>query len=82
LLSEFIPVNQIIPTEGVWEYLIVLVKEPKVKSTYEILNKGYGGEEFKIGGWREKSLSYKTFEIDTTAFEVEIPEPLLEVAQK
>jgi sulfite reductase (ferredoxin) len=25
----------------------------------------------------KKALSYKTFEIDTTAFEVEIPEPLL-----
>jgi sulfite reductase (ferredoxin) len=26
---------------------------------------------------KKKALSYKTFEIDTTAFEVEIPEPLL-----
>jgi sulfite reductase (ferredoxin) len=26
---------------------------------------------------KRKALSYKTFEIDTTAFEVEIPEPLV-----
>jgi sulfite reductase (ferredoxin) len=44
LLSEFIPVNLFQLRKGFREYLIVLVKEQKVKSTYEILNKDIGRE--------------------------------------
>jgi sulfite reductase (ferredoxin) len=78
LLSEFIPVNLFQLRKGFREYLIVLVKEQKVKSTYEILNKGYWRRGIlRLVDEEKKALSYKTFEIDTTAFEVEIPEPLL-----
>ncbi|MGO4817882.1 HEPN domain-containing protein [Flavobacterium sp. W22_SRS_FP1] len=80
LLSEFIPVNQIIPTtEGVLRIFDRFGERAKrLKARMKFLIKDIGGEEFlRLVDEEKKALSYKTFEIDTTAFEVEIPEPLL-----
>jgi sulfite reductase (ferredoxin) len=50
----------------------------RLKARMKFLIKDIGGEEFlRLVDEEKKALSYKTFEIDTTAFEVEIPEPLL-----
>ena len=81
LLSEFIPVNQIIPTtEGVLRIFDRYGERAKrLKARMKFLIKEIGREEFlRLIDEEKKALSYQTVEIDTTAFDGEIPAPLLE----
>ena len=80
LLSEFVPVNQIIPTtEGVLRVFDRFGERSKrLKARMKFLIKDLGAEAFlKLVEEEKKALSYKSFEIDTTAFDGPIPEPLL-----
>jgi len=80
LLSEFIPVNQIIPTtEGVLRIFDRYGERSKrLKARMKFLIKDIGPEAFlKLVEEEKKALSYQTVEIDTTAFDAPIPEPLL-----
>ena len=80
LLSEFIPVNQIIPTtEGVLRIFDRFGERSKrLKARMKFLIKDLGRDEFlRLVEEEKKALSYKTYEIDTTAFDGEIPAPLL-----
>ena len=80
LLSEFIPVNQIIPTtEGVLRIFDRYGERAKrLKARMKFLIKEIGREEFlRLIDVEKKALSYQTVEIDTTAFDGEIPAPLL-----
>jgi sulfite reductase (ferredoxin) len=80
LLSEFIPVNQIIPTtEGVLRVFDRYGERAKrLKARMKFLIKEIGREEFlRLIEEEKKALSYQTVEIDTTAFDGEIPAPLL-----
>ncbi|WP_338646356.1 HEPN domain-containing protein [Flavobacterium sp. KS-LB2] len=82
LLSEFIPVNQIIPTtEGVLRIFDRYGERAKrLKARMKFLIKDIGRDEFlKLVDEEKKALSYQTVEIDTTAFDAEITAPLLEV---
>lgn len=82
LLSEFIPVNQIIPTtEGVLRIFDRYGERAKrLKARMKFLIKDLGKDEFlRLVEKEKKALSYKTVEIDTNAFDVENPTPLLEV---
>ena len=82
LLSEFIPVNQIIPTtEGVLRIFDRYGERAKrLKARMKFLIKDLGRDEFlRLVEEEKKALSYQTVEIDTTAFDAEIPAPLLEV---
>ena len=82
LLSEFMPVNQIIPTtEGVLRIFDRYGERAKrLKARMKFLIKDLGKDEFlRLVEEEKKALSYKTVEIDTNAFDVEIPTPLLEV---
>ena len=81
LLSEFIPVNQIIPTtEGVLRIFDRYGERAKrLKARMKFLIKELGKEEFlRLVEEEKKALSYQTVEIDTTAFDGGIPAPLLE----
>jgi sulfite reductase (ferredoxin) len=80
LLSEFIPVNQIIPTtEGILRVFDRHGERTKrLKARLKFLVKELGRDEFlRLVEEEKKALSCQTFEIDTTAFETAIPEPLL-----
>ena len=80
LLSEFIPVNQIIPTtEGVLRIFDRFGERAKrLKARMKFLIKDIGRDEFlKLVDEEKLALSHQTVEIDTTAFEVAIAEPLL-----
>jgi sulfite reductase (ferredoxin) len=80
LLSEFIPVNQIIPTtEGVLRIFDRYGERAKrLKARMKFLIKDIGRDEFlRLVEEEKKALSYQTVEIDTTAFDGEIPAPLL-----
>jgi len=80
LLSEFIPVNQIIPTtEGVLRIFDRFGERAKrLKARMKFLIKDIGREEFlRLVDEEKKALSHQTVEIDTTAFEEEIQKPLL-----
>lgn len=80
LLSEFIPVNQIIPTtEGILRVFDRHGERSKrLKARMKFLIKDLGAEAFlKLVEEEKKALSCKTLEIDTTAFDGEIPAPLL-----
>ena len=82
LLSEFIPVNQIIPTtEGVLRVFDRFGERAKrLKARMKFLIKDIGRDEFlRLVDEEKKALSYQSYEIDTTAFDVEIPATLLEV---
>jgi len=82
LLSEFIPVNQIIPTtEGVLRVFDRHGERAKrLKARMKFLIKDIGRDEFlRLVDEEKKALSYQTVEIDTTAFDGEIPAPLFEV---
>lgn len=81
LLSDFIPVNQIIPTtEGVLRIFDRYGERAKrLKARMKFLIKDLGRDEFlRLVEEEKKALSYQTVEIDTTAFDGEIPAPLLE----
>jgi len=80
LLSEFIPVNQIIPTtEGILRVFDRHGERTKrLKARLKFLVKELGRDEFlRLVEEEKKALSCQTFEIDTTAFEGAIPAPLL-----
>jgi sulfite reductase (ferredoxin) len=80
LLSEFIPVNQIIPTtEGVLRIFDRFGERAKrLKARMKFLIKDIGRDEFlRLVEEEKKALSYQTVEIETTAFDGEIPAPLL-----
>ena len=82
LLSEFIPVNQIIPTtEGVLRIFDRFGERAKrLKARMKFLIKDIGRDEFlRLVEEEKKALSHQTVEIDTTAFDGAIPAPLLEV---
>ena len=81
LLSEFIPINQIIPTtEGVLRIFDRFGERAKrLKARMKFLIKDLGRDEFlRLVEEEKKALSHQTVEIDTTAFDVEISAPLLE----
>ncbi len=80
LLSEFIPVNQIIPTtEGVLRIFDRLGERAKrLKARMKFLIKEIGRDEFlRLVDAEKKALSHQTVEIDTTDFDAPISEPLL-----
>ncbi|MEZ7499960.1 nitrite reductase [Flavobacterium sp. Arc3] len=82
LLSEFIPVNQIIPTtEGVLRVFDRHGERAKrLKARMKFLIKDIGRDEFlRLVDEEKKALSYQSYEIDTTAFDGAIPATLLEV---
>jgi sulfite reductase (ferredoxin) len=82
LLSEFVPVNQIIPmTEGVLRIFDRYGERAKrLKARMKFLIKEIGKDEFlRLVEEEKKALSYQTVEIDTTAFDGPIPAPALEV---
>ncbi|MFC6877788.1 nitrite reductase [Flavobacterium myungsuense] len=79
LLSEFVPANQIIPTtEGILRIFDRYGERAKrLKARMKFLIKEIGKDEFlRLVEEEKKALSYQTVEIDPTAFEGEIPEPL------
>jgi len=80
LLSEFIPANQIIPTtEGILRVFDRHGERAKrLKARMKFLVKELGKDEFlRLVNEEKKALSCQSFEIDTTAFEGPITEPLL-----
>lgn len=82
LLSEFIPVNQIIPTtEGVLRVFDRHGERSKrLKARMKFLIKDIGRDEFlRLVDEEKKALSYQSYEIDTTVFDGAIPATLLEV---
>ncbi|MFV5693845.1 nitrite reductase [Flavobacterium sp. LB3P122] len=82
LLSEFVPVNQIIPTaEGIIRVFDRYGERAKrLKARMKFLIKDLGREEFlRLVDEEKKALPFHTYEIDTTAFEGPITEPLLAV---
>ena len=82
LLSEFVPVNQIIPTaEGIIRVFDRYGERAKrLKARMKFLIKDLGREEFlRLVDEEKKALPFHTYEIDTTAFEGAITEPLLAV---
>ncbi|MEL1240809.1 nitrite reductase [Flavobacterium flavipallidum] len=82
LLSEFVPVNQIIPTaEGVIRIFDRYGERAKrLKARLKFLIKDLGRDEFlRLVEEEKKALPFHSYEIDTTAFEGSIAEPLLEV---
>ena len=81
LLSEFIPINQIIPTtEGVLRIFDRFGERAKrLKARMKFLIKDLGRDEFlRLVEEEKKALSHQTVEIDTTAFDGLISAPLLE----
>ncbi|MDI6047340.1 nitrite reductase [Flavobacterium yafengii] len=82
LLSEFVPVNQIIPTaEGIIRVFDRYGERAKrLKARMKFLIKDLGRDEFlRLVDEEKKALPFHTYEIDTTAFEGPITEPLLAV---
>lgn len=82
LLSEFVPVNQIIPTaEGVIRVFDRHGERAKrLKARLKFLIKDLGRDEFlRLVDEEKKALPFHSYEIDTTDFEGPITEPLLEV---
>ena len=80
LLSEFIPVNQIIPTtEGVLRIFDRFGERAKrLKARMKFLVKETGRDEFlRLVEEEKKALSHQVVKIDTTAFDGPIPAPLL-----
>lgn len=84
LLSEFIPVNEIIPTaEGIIRIFDRYGERAKrMKARMKFLIKEIGRDTFlDLVAKEKKAIAFETYEIDTTAFDGPIPEPLLEVPQ-
>ncbi len=82
LLSEFVPVNQIIPTaEGIIRVFDRHGERAKrLKARLKFLVKELGRDEFlRLVDEEKKALPFHSYEIDTTAFEGAIAEPLLAV---
>ncbi len=84
LLSEFVPVNEIIPTaEGIIRIFDRYGERAKrMKARMKFLIKEMGKDVFlDLVEQEKKAIAFETYEIDTTAFNGPIPEPLLEVPQ-
>ncbi|MEL1255801.1 HEPN domain-containing protein [Flavobacterium sp. DGU38] len=84
LLSEFIPVNEIIPTaEGIIRIFDRYGERAKrMKARMKFLIKEMGKDAFlDLVEKEKKAIAFETYEIDTTAFDGPITEPLLEVPQ-
>ncbi|MBF4493992.1 HEPN domain-containing protein [Flavobacterium sp. MR2016-29] len=84
LLSEFVPVNEIIPTaEGIIRIFDRYGERAKrMKARMKFLIKEIGKDVFlDLVEKEKKAIAFETYEIDTTAFEGPIPEPLLEAPQ-
>lgn len=84
LLSEFVPVNEIIPTaEGIIRIFDRYGERAKrMKARMKFLIKEMGKDAFlDLVEKEKKAIAFETYEIDTTAFDVPIVEPLLEVPQ-
>lgn len=84
LLSEFVPVNQIIPTaEGIIRIFDRYGERAKrMKARMKFLIKEIGKDVFlDLVEKEKKAIAFETYEIDTTAFDGPIAEPLLEVPQ-
>lgn len=84
LLSEFVPVNEIIPTaEGIIRIFDRYGERAKrMKARMKFLIKEMGRDVFlDLVEQEKKAIAFETYEIDTTAFEGPITEPLLEVPQ-
>lgn len=84
LLSEFIPVNEIIPTaEGIIRIFDRYGERAKrMKARMKFLIKEMGKDVFlDLVEKEKKAIAFETYEIDTTAFDGPIPEPVLEVPQ-
>ncbi|WP_035645589.1 HEPN domain-containing protein [Flavobacterium sp. ASV13] len=84
LLSEFVPVNEIIPTaEGIIRIFDRYGERAKrMKARMKFLIKEMGRDVFlDLVEQEKKAIAFETYEIDTTAFDGPIPQPLLEVPQ-
>ncbi|UUF16045.1 MULTISPECIES: HEPN domain-containing protein [Flavobacterium] len=84
LLSEFVPVNEIIPTaEGIIRIFDRYGERAKrMKARMKFLIKEMGKDVFlDLVEKEKKAIAFETYKIDTTAFDGPIPEPLLEVPQ-
>ncbi|TDX13963.1 HEPN domain-containing protein [Flavobacterium sp. S87F.05.LMB.W.Kidney.N] len=84
LLSEFVPVNEIIPTaEGIIRIFDRYGERAKrMKARMKFLIKEIGKDVFlDLVEKEKKAIAFETYEIDTTAFEGPIPEPLFEAPQ-
>lgn len=84
LLSEFVPVNEIIPTaEGIIRIFDRYGERAKrMKARMKFLIKEMGKDAFlDLVEKEKKAIAFETYEIDTTAFDGPIPEPVLEVPQ-
>ena len=84
LLSEFIPVNQIVPNaEGIIRIFDRYGERAKrMKARMKFLIKEIGKDVFlDLVEKEKKAIAFETYEIDTTAFDGPITAPLLEVPQ-
>jgi sulfite reductase (ferredoxin) len=84
LLSEFVPVNEIIPTaEGIIRIFDRYGERAKrMKARMKFLIKEIGKDVFlDLVEKEKKAIAFETYEIDTTAFEGPITEPLLQAPQ-
>ncbi|SEN46461.1 sulfite reductase (ferredoxin) [Flavobacterium sp. CF108] len=84
LLSEFVPVNEIIPTaEGIIRIFDRYGERAKrMKARMKFLIKEMGRDVFlDLVEQEKKAIAFETYEIDTTAFDGPITEPVLEVPQ-
>ncbi|MEG1229302.1 MAG: HEPN domain-containing protein [Flavobacterium sp.] len=84
LLSEFVPVNEIIPTaEGIIRIFDRYGERAKrMKARMKFLIKEMGRDVFlDLVEKEKKAIAFETYEIDTTAFEGPIAEPVLEIPQ-
>ena len=84
LLSEFIPVNQIVPTaEGIIRIFDRYGERAKrMKARMKFLIKEIGKDVFlDLVEKEKKAIAFETYEIDTNAFDGPITAPLLEVPQ-
>jgi sulfite reductase (ferredoxin) len=84
LFSEFIPVNQIIPTaEGVLRIFDRYGERAKrLKARMKFLIKDIGRDAFlQLVEEEKKALAVHSYEIDTTDFDAPIAAPILEVPQ-
>ncbi|MRX66653.1 sulfite reductase (ferredoxin) [Flavobacterium resistens] len=84
LLSEFVPVNEIIPTaEGIIRIFDRYGERAKrMKARMKFLIKEMGRDVFlDLVEQEKKAIAFETYEIDTTAFDGPITEPILEVPQ-
>ena len=84
VLTEFLPVNQLIPTiEGVLRVFDRYgERSRRLKARMKFLIKDLGLEGFMdLVAEEKKALSYKTYEIDTSAYDKPVAAPLTEAPE-